>query len=552
MNKPNPNTRGRRARHLVTLAMVASLSVGQLSGQQSAEPESYGARLSPTPVTAATVRTITGGGQLSATLDGNRLTVEGTFRGLSAPATTATIHQAPPAQPGPAIHTIEVSASPEGTLRGSVQLTADQLAALRGGSLYVQIQSERSAEGDLRGWIERVTDPARAPSDLAGRPLPTTVQNFVPVTEAMLRDPDPADWPMIRRNFQAWSYSPLDQIGRDNVRNLRLEWVWNMHEGTSQPAPIVYGGTIYLINPNNVVQALDGRTGDLIWEHAAGPEDGNRMRNIAIYNDKVIQATTDSRLLALDARTGEPVWETRVADRSRGFTNTSGPIIADGKVILGQASCQNYIDDHCFVTAHDADTGERLWEFNPIAQSGTPGGDTWGDLDDIFPRGRRDLDHGELRSGVAVDLLGHRPGEALGRRSAGTCRSTTRALHELDDRAERGYGRARLVLPARSRRGARPRRGVRARAGRPRRPAPRALARQARHPLEERPRDGRVPRLHRDGLPERLHAHRPGDGGSPTATTSSDAEIDQWTSACPSSAGGKDWHSMSYHEPTAY
>jgi alcohol dehydrogenase (cytochrome c) len=550
MNKPNPNTRGRRARHLVTLAMVASLSVGQLSGQQSAEPESYGARLSPTPVTAATVRTITGGGQLSATLDGNRLTVEGTFRGLSAPATTATIHQAPPAQPGPAIHTIEVSASPEGTLRGSVQLTADQLAALRGGSLYVQIQSERSAEGDLRGWIERVTDPARTPSDLAGRPLPTTVQNFVPVTEAMLRDPDPADWPMIRRNFQAWSYSPLDQIGRDNVRNLRLEWVWNMHEGTSQPAPIVYGGTIYLINPNNVVQALDGRTGDLIWEHAAGPEDGNRMRNIAIYNDKVIQATTDSRLLALDARTGEPVWETRVADRSRGFTNTSGPIIADGKVILGQASCQNYIDDHCFVTAHDADTGERLWEFNPIAQSGTPGGDTWGDLDDIFRAGGETWITGSYDPELRLTYWGTaqaKPWSPASRHmsieDAGLYTNSTIALNvdtgelvwyfqhvpgealDLDEVFERvlvDRGGQRLVF---------------------------SLGKHGILWKNDRV-TGEFLGFTETVFQNTFTRIDPETGEITYRDDIVDAEIDQWISACPSSAGGKDWHSMSYHEPT--
>ena len=131
---------------------------------------------------------------------------------------------------------------------------------------------------------------------------------FVPLTAEMLRDPSPNDWPMHRRNFYAHSYSPLEQINKDNVGNLTLEWVWNMHEGDSEPAPLVYNGIVYLINPGNVIQALDGKTGELIWEHWTGPANRQDMRNIAMYDDKIIQATTDARLVALDARTGEQVW----------------------------------------------------------------------------------------------------------------------------------------------------------------------------------------------------------------------------------------------------
>ena len=67
---------------------------------------------------------------------------------------------------------------------------------------------------------------------------------FTPLTQEKLRDPAPADWPMHRRNFYAHSYSPLDQINTENVKNLRLEWVWNMHEGDSEPAPLVYNGIV--------------------------------------------------------------------------------------------------------------------------------------------------------------------------------------------------------------------------------------------------------------------------------------------------------------------
>ena len=85
-------------------------------------------------------------------------------------------------------------------------------------------------------------------------------------------------------------------------------------------------------------------------------------------------------MLALDARTGEVVWETRMADYNDGYANSSGPIIADGKVINGINGCSRFMPDSCFVTAHDAATGEELWRRLTIAGPGEPGGDSWGDL----------------------------------------------------------------------------------------------------------------------------------------------------------------------------
>ena len=210
---------------------------------------------------------------------------------------------------------------------------------------------------------------------------------FIPLTDAMLRDPNPADWPMMRRNFYAHSYSPLDQINTETVKNLQLEWVWNMHEGDSEPAPLVYNGIVYLINPGNVIQALDGKTGELIWEHWTGPANRQDMRNIAMYNDKIIQATTDARLVALDARTGEQLWETAIADNTKGFSNSSGPIVADGKIINGLAGCSRYIPEDCYISAYDANTGELLWQFETIAEMDEPGGDTWGGLDNVCRAG---------------------------------------------------------------------------------------------------------------------------------------------------------------------
>jgi alcohol dehydrogenase (cytochrome c) len=217
------------------------------------------------------------------------------------------------------------------------------------------------------------------------------VPNYIPVTDAMLRIPPEGDWLMIRRNYQAWSYSPLTQITPANVGRLRLAWVWAMREGGSnEPTPIVHNGVIYLINTSNVVQALDGRTGELIWEHSVGPEaiiGQAAMRSMALYQDKLFVATTDARLVALDARNGKLVWDVVVADREKGFTNTSGPIVISGRVVQGLARCERFGPDRCYISAYDAETGKQLWKFHTIAERGERNGDTWGDVDNRFRKG---------------------------------------------------------------------------------------------------------------------------------------------------------------------
>jgi alcohol dehydrogenase (cytochrome c) len=242
----------------------------------------------------------------------------------------------------------------------------------------------------------RGTPPAAAPVGRAVTTLtgPTgvvvagEVKNYVPVTDDMLRNPDPGDWLMARRNYQGWSYSPLTAITRDNVKDLQLAWVWMMQDGgANEPTPVVHNGVMFLMNTANVIQALDAKTGELIWEHRVPPYaviGAATMRNIAVYGDKVFLATTDAQLVALDARTGRTVWTTPIADRAKGYAAFSGPMVIRGKVIQGLAGCDRFGNDGCWISAYDADTGKLAWKFNTIARSGQPGSETWGKLADTF------------------------------------------------------------------------------------------------------------------------------------------------------------------------
>ncbi len=92
-------------------------------------------------------------------------------------------------------------------------------------------------------------------------------KSLTPVTDAMLRDPPAADWLMWRRTYNGWGYSPLDQINKDNVKNLQPAWTWSLTTGATETTPIVHDGVLFIFNCADKVQALNGATGDLIWEY---------------------------------------------------------------------------------------------------------------------------------------------------------------------------------------------------------------------------------------------------------------------------------------------
>ena len=228
---------------------------------------------------------------------------------------------------------------------------------------------------------------------LAGPPplQAQSARDFVPVTDAMLQNPAPGDWLMWRRTLNGWGYSPLDEIDRANVHELRLVWTRALSEGSQQGTPIAYGGVLYMPNPKDVIQAIDAVTGDLIWEHRRdNPEDvyskvggflSENNRNLAIYGRLIIDTSVDDHVFALDAATGELAWDTEILDyTTHPALQGSGPIVAGGKVISGRSCMELGGPDACVITAHDAATGAELWRRRTIPAPGEPGDETWGDV----------------------------------------------------------------------------------------------------------------------------------------------------------------------------
>ena len=225
------------------------------------------------------------------------------------------------------------------------------------------------------------------------------VKNYVPVTPAMLKNPPASDWLIFGRNYQRHSYSPLDQITTSNVKNLQLKWSWAINDsGANQTTPIVHNGVIYLASPSNIVQALDGKTGDLIWETRVGPNQSpgyGGIRSIAIAEDKIFLPTSDAHMVALDARNGKILWDTPASEKPR--DNTSGTIVIGDKVIMGLTGCARFDGEGCYISAYDIHTGKQAWRFYTVPREGQPGSDTLGLAADEQPRRRRNMDRRKLR-----------------------------------------------------------------------------------------------------------------------------------------------------------
>ena len=211
------------------------------------------------------------------------------------------------------------------------------------------------------------------------------IKNYAPVSDALLADPPDGDWLSWRRTLDGQGFSPLKQIDKTNVAQLRLAWALTMREGSNQGTPLIHDGVMFLTHPGNVVQAVDAASGDLIWEYtydypAESRTLGGPTKNIALYGDKIFLATYDAALVAIEARTGKQLWRTVKADYREGYTHTAGPMIANGVVVSGINGCERYKVEGCFITGHDPQTGKELWRTSTIARAGDPNEASWGKL----------------------------------------------------------------------------------------------------------------------------------------------------------------------------
>ena len=200
---------------------------------------------------------------------------------------------------------------------------------------------------------------------------------YRPITQEMLLNPSPDDWLMFSRTYDAQRYSPLRQITRQNVNQLKPAWSKAMVTGVVESIPLVHDGVMFVMTtgnagaPGGVLWALDATNGKLLWEFRRGG--ARNSKSFALYDDMVYYPASDGNIVALDARTGAIRWETPAVN---GGALTGGLVIAGDKVLSGR-TCSAQAG--CYIAAHDAKTGKELWKFYTAAGADDPVGDkSWG------------------------------------------------------------------------------------------------------------------------------------------------------------------------------
>jgi alcohol dehydrogenase (cytochrome c) len=212
-------------------------------------------------------------------------------------------------------------------------------------------------------------------------PMPAILQHYATIDAERLKHPRDGDWPMVRRTYDGWGYSPLGEVTPANVA--RLQPVWEFSTGVlsgHEAPPIVNNGVMFVATPFSQVIALDAKSGALLWRYKRTMRDDavvlhQTSRGVGLYGDKVFFAAPEAVLVALDARTGREVWTTKVAENKEGYYMSVAPLVADGKVIVGCSGGEMGIRG--FVAAFDPETGTEIWKTYTVPAPGEPGSETW-------------------------------------------------------------------------------------------------------------------------------------------------------------------------------
>ena len=229
---------------------------------------------------------------------------------------------------------------------------------------------------------------------------PAETEAFASVHTARIKDASGGDeWLTYGGTYDEQRHSTLTQVSKETVGDLGVAWTYDLATNRGvESTPIVVDGVMYVTSAWSIVYALDAQTGEELWVY--DPEVDKSVgvnaccdvvnRGVAVYDGKIYVGVIDGRLEALDAKTGEIVWSTVTVDQSKPYTITGAPRVANGKVLIGNGGAE--LGVRGYLSAYDAETGDQVWRFytvpNPEKQPDGEASDsafeqvgnvTWGD-----------------------------------------------------------------------------------------------------------------------------------------------------------------------------
>jgi alcohol dehydrogenase (cytochrome c) len=248
-------------------------------------------------------------------------------------------------------------------------------------------------QGSQLTWPEkwRLVAYVKSLLPLVGVPVPVDsngdagIRALVPVSYEDIRAAEGLQdrWLTYSGSYDGHRFSSLSQITPGNASRLRLLWMrqYNTSEPALETSPLVVGGYMFVTIPPNRVEALNVKTGALVWAYDRHLPDhlalccGYPNRGLAVLGNILFYGTLDAHLVALDIATGEVRWDVEVADYKAGYSITAAPLTLKNLVVTGVAGGEYGIRG--FVEAREAATGKQVWRFYTVPQSGESGADTW-------------------------------------------------------------------------------------------------------------------------------------------------------------------------------
>lgn len=239
------------------------------------------------------------------------------------------------------------------------------------------------------------------PSNDASIETPADAPAFADVTDARLDNAaaTPGEWLGYGFDREETRHSPLTGISKENIADLGVAWTYDLATSRGvESTPIVIDGVMYVTSAWSIVYALDAKTGEELWVYDPGVDRAVGVnaccdvvnRGVALYDGKLYLGVIDGRVEALDAKTGDLVWSKVTVDQSRPYTITGAPRVVDGKVLIGNGGAE--LGVRGYLNALDAQTGELIWRFYTVPSPDkqpdgaasdeafeTVGNVTWGD-----------------------------------------------------------------------------------------------------------------------------------------------------------------------------